>query len=87
MTLQKCFPRPTCLLSPNPTYKTQPRTEIRWEIINSKSLGQITLIGQSETSAYLYQQNNHVHYALLWQVLGVRLSCAFYRRQETMQKY
>jgi hypothetical protein len=55
---KKCFSRPTCLLFPNSTYKTQTGTANRWETTNSKSLGQITLTGQSETSA---SKSDHIY--------------------------
>jgi hypothetical protein len=92
VTPQKCFSSPTCLLFPNPTYiKLKLGQQIGGRLLIANHLDKsLWLVNQKQAPAvrsYLYQQYNHIHYTLLWRALGVRLSCAFHQRPETVQKY
>jgi hypothetical protein len=47
--------------------KTKTGTANRWETTNSKALGQIVMIGQSETGS---NSQNHIYQSLIWKVIG-----------------
>ncbi len=83
LTLQKYFSHPSFFFFfffSNPIYTTKTRTANRWEITNSKPLGPIIMIGRSET-----RSSSQIIFIKL-SLASVRLCCAFYQRQQTLQK-
>jgi hypothetical protein len=68
VTLQKYFSHPSLVIHLffNLTHKTKTGTANRWETTNSKPLGPIIMIGQSETGS----SSQILFITLVWQVLG-----------------
>ncbi len=83
VALQKCFLHSSLVLFFFfiPTHKIKTGTANRWETINSKPPGPITMIGQSETQGAAVRA-----YLLHSSLASVRLCCVFYQRQHTVHK-
>jgi len=83
VALQKCFLHSSLVLFFFfiPTHKIKTGTANRWETIDSKPPGPITMIGQSETQGAAVRA-----YLLHSSLASVRLCCVFYQRQHTVHK-
>jgi hypothetical protein len=59
----------------NPAHGTETETETanRWETTNSKPLGLIIMIGQSQTGT-----NSQIIFIALFSLTGAQLCCTFY---------